>query len=172
MKNRLDFVEFLPEGSVGIELGVAEGVFSNYLLQVSQAARFYSVDRWSGERSHDDLQYMRACELLRKYGARSIVLRMDFENAVKVFENDVFDFIYIDGYAHQGQQEGIFSQWWPKLKDGGVMAGHDYSARWPLTIKAVDEFVKANKLSLNITSESEDAKRTIYPSWWVRKGKK
>eukprot|EP00758_Cryptobia_borreli_P017344 Tbor_TRINITY_DN6182_c4_g1::TRINITY_DN6182_c4_g1_i3::g.22011::m.22011 len=37
-----------------------------------------------------------------------------------------FDYIYVDArHDYKGVLDDI-SQWWPKLKKGGIMAGHDY----------------------------------------------
>lgn len=45
-------------------------------------------------------------------------------------------FIYVDGYAHTGEDRGkTLFDWYPKLKIGGLMAGDDYHDDWPLVKK-------------------------------------
>ncbi len=164
---REDLADMIPDGGVAIELGVAKGDYSVALLERNPGIRIlYSIDRWSDH--HDDAEYRSAFRRLSAFGERSMVLRLTFEQAVHEFSDGVFDFIYVDGYAHTGQEGGrTLDDWWPKLKVGGIFAGHDYSARWPLTVKAVDAFVRERGLNLNVTDEVERGK--IYRSWWVRK---
>lgn len=91
---------------------------------------------------------------------------MDFELAIDLFPNEYFDFIYIDGYAHTGQNEGkTLRQWYPKLKSGGIFSGHDYCAqRWPKTFNQVNQFLKEElNYQINFTEENID------PSWYIFK---
>lgn len=57
-----------------------------------------------------------------------------------------FDFIYLDG-LHEDIENDII-RWWPKLKFGGVLAGHDHSKHWPMVEKAVKEFFSRECLTL------------------------
>jgi predicted O-methyltransferase YrrM len=64
---------------------------------------------------------------------------------IPLFNDDKFDFIFVDGlHSYQGVKTDILICW-PKLKMGGVMAFHDYG--WDGfkdggPRKAVDEFFK------------------------------
>jgi hypothetical protein len=52
----------------------------------------------------------------------------------------IVDFVYIDGdHSYEAVKEDI-AGWWPKVKVGGILAGHDYDPRNAGTIQAVDEF--------------------------------
>lgn len=53
------------------------------------------------------------------------VRKMSFE-AVKDFPDCHFDFIYVDAVHDYDGALVDLMDWWPKLKPGGVMAGHDY----------------------------------------------
>lgn len=152
---------------LGLELGVAGGHYSAELLKHGQDLKLYSVDRWTDAWHHHG-EYLTACERLNdmalRSGNESIVLRMTFDEAAALFVDASFDFIYIDGYAHTGQEEGrTLDQYWPKLKPGGIFAGHDYCDKFPKTIAAVDAFVAKHQLALNVILDGD------YPSWWVRK---
>lgn len=169
--NRSDLATLVPRGGVGIELGVATGLFSSALLQSgAQIGCLYSIDRWSDH--HNVSEYFHACQLLRVYGERSVVLRAAFEEALPLFSDASVDFIYIDAYAHTGQEGGrILDQWWPKLKEGAVFAGHDYDPAWPATIEAVDAFAAAHQTGIAIIpgDAQADRKTERYASWWCRK---
>lgn len=146
---------------IGAELGVAKGAFSNCLLERSRLSLLVSIDRWSDH--HNDREYRSVLELLRRHGDRSHVLRMTFDAALPLFPDGYFDFIYIDGYAHTGQEGGrTLARWWPKLRQGGVFAGHDYAKTYAPTMRAVDEFVEEFSLALHTTREQ-------LASWWVVK---
>ena len=146
---------------IGIELGVAAGAFSARIL-AGAVEKLYAIDRWTDHHGLDE--YLLASDRLRAFGARTTVLRMTFAEACPLFGPASMDFIYVDGYAHTGQEGGqTLRDWWPKLKPGGVLAGHDYSPQYPRTIDAVDAFVAEHGLTLNLTTHDD------LPSWWVVK---
>lgn len=93
-----------------------------------------------------------------------MVLRLTFDQAVAIFPDSFFDVVYIDGYAHTGQDDGkTLRDWWPKLKVGGLFSGHDYHPKFPKTVKHVDDFCKKAGAALSLTDDE-------YPSWYFRKG--
>jgi SAM-dependent methyltransferase len=152
LQQRYDIPLLIPRGGTSIELGVAEGGLSQAILQSRRVLHHYAVDRYSGERSHDDAQYLRAVERLHPYRAFFTFLRADFTGAATLFPNAYFDFIYIDGYAHTGQDNGqTLRDWWPKLKPGGIFSGDDYSPDYPLTISVVDQFAAERNLNVIVT---------------------
>lgn len=153
--------------NIGIELGVAKGLYSKAMVDSNKFYKVYGIDRYGDH--HDTKEYIDALKYVgldKPY----ILIRSFFEEALDLFSDNYFDFIYIDGYAHSGQEKGkTFEQWFSKLKIGGIFAGHDYHSKWPLTVKHVDEFVKENNLVLNKTSEENNEKNHLYPSWYLLK---
>ena len=132
-------VNFLNDNSVAAELGVAKGAFSSFMLQETKCRKLYSIDMWAGDRGHDDVEMEKCAELLAPFGTRSEIIHSRFEECLDRFNDAHFDFVYIDGYAHTGQEEGkTLTDWWPKVKVGGVLAGHDYCSSWPMVVEAVD----------------------------------
>jgi predicted O-methyltransferase YrrM len=166
---RAQICKLIGADAVGVELGVAAGYFSDTLLRYSPLVRLYSIDAWSDH--HDSDEYLRCVRRLRKHGRRSVVLRMLFDEALHLFADESLDFIYIDGYAHTGQEGGqILQAWWPKLRKGGLFSGHDYDERWPATVEAVDRFVEARGASLSVldgVDSLEGSER--YTSWYLIK---
>lgn len=168
MKNRIrhrnDLPLLIPANGIAVELGVAKGVYSETILAMHSTLLLHSVDRWAGDRNHDDKEFEEALERLSKYKERSCVMRMSFVQAVEQFKDESLDFVYIDGYAHTGQEDGqTLRDWYPKVKKGGIFAGHDFHPNFPLTVKIVKEFCEKNKCSYNLTETDQ------YPSWFVRK---
>ncbi|MFY3384903.1 class I SAM-dependent methyltransferase [Paracidovorax sp. MALMAid1276] len=168
---RTDVVKLLAPGSVGVELGVAEGRFSESLLHTGRFAHLFSIDMWAGDRNHDTAQYKMALRRLLPFKEQNTTLRMTFDEALDLFPDAYFDFIYVDGYAHTGEEEGrTFRHWWPKLKPGGVMAGDDYSPQWPLVIQAVDRFAADLQLEIAILNfQKTDDPWSRYPTWVTTK---
>lgn len=161
MKTRNELAQQLFHGT-GAELGVAAGAFSETILRESDCRCLYSIDRWNDH--HNLMEYTVAVARLRLHGQRSMVWRMTFAEALTVVGSTEFDFLYLDGYAHTGQEGGqTLRDWWPKLRPGGIFAGHDYSPQFQPTIDAVDAFVAAHGLTLHLTTADK------LPSWWIVK---
>ena len=166
--NRIEFLGLLPENGIGLELGVATGRYSKAICDNSKLSKIYGIDRYTDH--HDDAEMTRMLDLLKDQIAinRYTFLRGSFENYLKSFEDETFDFIYIDGYASTGQENGkTLSDWFCKLKPNGIFSGHDYHESWPKTVSAVNEFVDKNNLKLNIVEDLEDA--WDFPSWYIIK---
>lgn len=157
----------LGANNIGIELGVAKGVFSKRMVQSGKFSKFYGVDVYSDQ--HDTNEYKAALKnigLLENY----TLLRMTFDDALDLFEDNFFDFIYIDGYAHTGEEGGkTLANWYKKLKVGGIFSGDDYHPDWPLVMWAVNDFAKQTNTSLMATDKTESNNYCKYPSWFVKK---
>lgn len=182
VNNRNDFAYLLSNlglNGSAIEIGVAEGGFSFYLLD-RWKGKCYQVDSWTnlsqaeyqdycnvGD-TEQDRRYALVLETAKKYKGRAIPMKMFSSDAVKQFEDNTFDFVYIDAnHKYEFIKEDI-KQWYPKCKSGGIFAGHDYldgvitSGDYGVK-SAVNEFCAETGLNVNVTNESD------YPSWWVRK---
>jgi len=157
-----------PTGNVGIELGVAAGSFSSHMVQTGRFARFWGVDSYSD--GHGVREYKKALQASGLWSDYRL-LRMTFDQAVDLFPDNHFDFIYCDGYAHTGEEGGrTFTDWYPKLKPGGVFAGDDYDPEaWPLTVWAVNEAAAQLGVPLQVTDLVSDEPYNRYPSWFFVK---
>jgi hypothetical protein len=169
LSSRWELTRIVRPHGIAVELGVANGLFSDLILRKSNIDYLYSVDMY-GDRKHTVDQYRVALAQLQQHRARNCILRMRFDEALPLFPDQYFDFIYIDGFAAKGQDGGsALHDWYPKLRHGGVFAGHDYSDKWPMTVKAVDDFASEHGLTLHTiggTADPED-EQNIYPSWFL-----
>lgn len=167
---REDVVKLLskPTGNRGIELGVAEGIFSERMVKSGCFNEFFGVDMYAD--SHDTAQYKRALERVG-LSAQYKLLRMTFNEAFDLFPDEYFDFVYVDGYAHSGEEGGeTIYEWFKKVKVGGVIAGDDYDERWPLVVQAVDSLAEDLGADIVLTGVLEED--TIFsecPSWAISK---
>ena len=164
--HRHDIVKLLTEtsGNLGIELGVAKGIFSERMMSSDYFKQFFGVDMYAD--LHNTEQYKEALKRVGLFQPYKL-MRMRFDEALDLFEDQTFDFIYVDGYAHTGEEGGetIF-QWFKKLKIGGLIAGDDYDAEaWPLVVEAVDDFVNKAGGELLVTGLIEEESYCQHPTW-------
>ncbi|CAN1485881.1 AdoMet_MTases domain containing protein [Paracoccaceae bacterium] len=163
---RWNVIDYLPQtGNVGIELGVAAGSFSSRMVQSGRFCQFYGVDAYSdGHSTREYKAALRATGLWADYR----LLRMNFSQAVDLFPDASFDFIYVDGFAHTGLEGGrTMTEWFPKLKPGGIMAGDDYDLEaWPLVVWAVHEAAAQLDVPLCLTDIVEDETYSRFLSWF------
>jgi len=171
--------------SVGAEIGVQEGLYSETILQKSNLKRLYSIDCWKSVDKSKYIDIANKTQLnhyykllktflrLRKFKKRSRILREFSKDASKKFKDESLDFAYIDAQHSYEACKVDINLWWPKIKKGGVLAGHDYingmrkEGEFEVK-KAVDEFVKINNLKLFVTNASQ-GDSADWPSWYLIK---
>ena len=163
----------------GVEIGVANGNFSEAMLKYSNLSEVYSVDPWKefpeGEYSDinavtqeiADKRYLYVVDRLKKYKDRSKILRLTSQEASRFFAAETLDFIYIDSNHRYEKCKEDLELWWPKLKRKGIFAGHDYldgilpQGNFGVK-KAVDEFAGKYKKKIHIIDER-------WPTWFIIK---
>jgi predicted O-methyltransferase YrrM len=77
------------------------------------------------------------------------ILWMDSLAASLRVRNEELDFCYIDADHSYEAAKADIEAWWPKVREGGVLSGHDYVTHWQGVKQAVDEFVKDHRLEDN-----------------------
>ncbi len=170
--------EFFPNGR-GAEVGVYEGEYSEVLLTGWCPVEFFAVDPWREYPRHEyidmanapqpamDARFRRARDRLSKFAACQIVRKTSFQAAADVPDGH-FDFVYIDAaHDYKSVLIDLFS-WWPKVRAGGVLAGHDFCScyRSDLLIEvrqAVSEFFS------RVAIQPVGATNDMPPSWFVVK---
>jgi hypothetical protein len=65
-------------------------------------------------------------------------LEMDSSDAAKEVADDSLDFVFLDSYLSHAQACNDLEEWFPKVKSGGIFAGHDWTE--PQIASAVNEF--------------------------------
>jgi len=70
--------------------------------------------------------------------------------AARCFDDGELDFVFIDAdHSYQATKSDI-TAWWPKLRPGGLLIGHDYNPdRFPGVCRAIDEFAQQKQPSIN-----------------------
>jgi hypothetical protein len=63
----------------------------------------------------------------------------DSLTAHRLIKNSSVTLCFIDGDHRTPVIEQDLDNYWPKVKKGGIFAGHDYNAGWPDVARAVNE---------------------------------
>jgi hypothetical protein len=174
-KNRRELILHLNEtkAEVVAEVGVREGYFSKFILDNTSVKKLYAIDPWENnvELSDCEAVFQTCKNLLNTFGERAEMIKGYSPFAAEMFEDNSLDFIYIDGLHDYESVKADIAGFYPKLKVGGIIAGHDYHLEdWPGVYNAVNEFISENSLEINITG-TDSPDYTIEhdgfkPSWW------
>lgn len=82
--------------------------------------------------------------VLEEFSGRGCsIIRTDSCTAAYMMQPESFDFVFIDAdHSYQAVKKDIH-HWMPKVRDGGLLCGHDYSSRGANkgVMKAVDECI-------------------------------
>jgi hypothetical protein len=155
---------------VGAEVGVRVGRFSEMLLTRWTGARLLSIDPWQSapadeyvdhnnvEQAVQEDYHRRTVTRLARFGARSEVLRLTSLEAAEHTDDRTLDFVYIDARHDYDSVREDLHAWFPKLRPGGILAGHDYfDGIYRGTVfgvrRAVDEFCADRGLAVHATRE-------------------
>jgi predicted O-methyltransferase YrrM len=140
-------------GTVLVEVGYWLGRSLAYLGQAVRASAkaldVYGVEHGRGSEEHRD-QVAAAggtvvgapARNLLECGVSDVVSLIVAPScrAVRLFTPGSVDFAFIDaGHDYQSVLSDL-AAWWPRIRPGGALAGHDYSSEWPGVVKAVYSF--------------------------------
>lgn len=114
----------------GAEIGVFRGDYSQVLCEKIPGLKLLCVDPWSAYMGKSPRRmekiYRTTRDRLKKYNVE--ILRMTSVNAAGVVPNSSLDFVYIDGMHEFDYIMADIILWEPKVRYGGVVAGHDYTS--------------------------------------------
>lgn len=159
--------ELLGDGLTVVEVGVRHGENAVEMLACLRGSTVYLVDDYRpyvepgycyGLDSQRQAQ-QRMLVLTAPFGDRARPLLLSSVEAARIFAGGSLDFVYLDAQHDVESVREDLAAWWPKVRAGGMLAGHDYDRCWPGVIEAVNEFAQARSLAL--TAMDGD--------WWVVK---
>jgi predicted O-methyltransferase YrrM len=137
---------FLLGYTRGVEVGTERGAYSEVLLRENPLLQLTCVDAWKAYRGYRDHVDQRKLDRffdetrtrLVPFGERATCLRKFSVEAAREFENGSLDFVYLDANHNLQNVIADIAAWSPKLKPGGILAGHDYRRhKWPDQIHVV-----------------------------------
>lgn len=152
LTTREGLVQFLPNGGIGAEIGVAQGNFSKVLLDRAAPRELHLIDPWS----HQESDIIGGGDLLARVARdpdaylhppapsrqgeemfRSVQERFSSDPRVRLhrrfsyriaptFPASFFDFIYVDGnHTYEFVLRDLLD-FAPRMKPGGLILGHDF----------------------------------------------
>lgn len=160
------------KGKRCVEVGVEVGVYSREILS-REPSSLMLVDPWQHQDEsvypndtsnvQDDEAERRFNEVQQNLGKdpRVTICRTFSVNASRLLEDESIDFVYIDAIHTKASVLEDMASWWPKVKPGGWLCGHDYQMQG--VVDAVAEFCSKEGLKITFITKERN------PSWAIRK---
>ena len=135
------------EGLIVLQIGSFAGESAQLMLSTGKVEQIYCVDPWqNGYDSQDPAsrncsKFQQAFDARFNSDPRVHKIKGFSQDVIGTFQDNFFDLIYVDGNHQQQAVQRDLKLAIPKLKQDGVLAGHDYSAapqRLVGVIKAVN----------------------------------
>jgi len=139
----------LPDQCIGAEIGVYKGLTTQFLAKQPHIQKIYAIDPWRYVDTYLDKDlliqqipqndslgpaylatnwdelYSETAQVLQKYKNIEI-LRQTSIDASHAFKDHTLDFVFIDADHSYSAVKQDLELWFPKIKPGGIIAGHDY----------------------------------------------
>lgn len=136
IENRNDIgklLNFYNLNKKGVEIGTFNGSYAKTILE-TWGGTLYMIDPWredlegysASDKNNFDVSYQNTINNIKGYEDRAFMLRGMSNQMVNLFDNESLDFIYIDGNHEYDYVKEDLKLWFPKVKKGGLVAGHDY----------------------------------------------
>lgn len=166
-KNKPNIIE------IGVEFGGFTDLYYDHITSIG--GHIWLLDLWSTEgndfffSTRDGQVEKGHQQILKKYGDKKNVTLIKGSSFEKhsTFDDNFFDWIYIDAdHSYNGIKTNI-EKWFPKLKVGGVFSGHDYD---PHPNNIVYSHFAINKVVHEKFDENFDlTNEDYYKSWFFYK---
>ncbi len=163
--------------AVGAEIGVNFGeTFVQLLRGLPNLELIYAVDpwcaypeykrvlaeaKWRTQEAFDEV-FKRFLTRILPLAHRVSILRAFSTAAARVLRDGSLDFVFIDGNHSYEYVRDDIAAWAPKVKQGGLIAGHDYLAH-PKSGENWGVIEAVNERFPNVHTEPHHV-------WWVEKG--
>ena len=163
------------------ELGVWRGEFAEANLKVWRGAMYVLVDLWTsadtdcvngnsstcvygGNASRSFDRMMTGLRMQRggpRFKGRYEFVQKSTTEAASLYPDEYFDWIYLDATHTYAEARRDLAAWYPKVRVGGLVSGHDYQFQhqeigdgYTFGVKdAVDEFASRRHLRVHSTCE-------------------
>lgn len=170
--------------TVFVEVGVNKGNYAKVLLNTWPALSMYvGIDAWKtwAEEEYLDIanydeheeNYITTIENLLDTPTETakLIIRQESVQAASLFKDGSVDVVYLDAMHHYSAVYEDMTTWWPKIRPGGILAGHDYllgvESATIFTVKpAVETFARERNLMI---LQTNDLTHPSFPSWFIVK---
>ena len=134
-QNREEILKTINQikNGVCLEIGVLKGHYSKKILE-QNPKMLYIVDAWMPLENYEDETnnknhpnaFIEAKIIADLYSDKCVMIKAKSTQAVEIFKDNFFDFIYIDANHSYEEVKKDINNWFPKVKSGGILGGHDY----------------------------------------------
>ena len=173
----IHLINTLPGNSlVGAEIGVGTAQnFCTYLQNCPRIGKMYGVDSYQPYLDYLKIQYDgtpayavddRQIDFIKltamhniKFSGHAdkvVFFNEDTSIAVNKINDEELDFIFIDTYLTDNQVRNDLTEWYPKVKKGGVFAGHDWDS--DIVQQSIFNFMKNNNIKSHLS---------VFDNTWV-----
>jgi hypothetical protein len=171
-----DMVSIFVDGSHFVEVGSWKGRSASYMgveiYNSEKQIKFDCVDTWLGSVEHHDINspffvqeliddkdwlYYHFLNNTRPVCDIINPIRLSSLDAVNLYPNRSLDFVFIDASHEYNDVKKDILSWYPKIKKGGFIAGHDYTT-FDGVKQAVDELIINKKMNCSLIK-----------SYWIHK---
>ena len=150
-----EMVARAKDSSVFVEIGAFKGRSTIAMCELielyNKNIRFITIDHFQGSWEHqDDPTIKNLYDIFLKntteYSKSFEILPFHSSQASRGFLSRSIDFLYIDGSHDYESVKQDLNIWFPKIKNGGTIAGHDYE--WGGVKQAVNEFALQHRFKI------------------------
>lgn len=116
-------------GLICVEIGTHKGESAEYFLKtIKNIKKFYCIDpyepNWLADGKKAPFHLEHAKKRLKKFKEKVVFIRKKSDDALTDIPEKV-DYVYIDGMKENNQVKKDMKNYFPFIKKGGIMAGHD-----------------------------------------------
>lgn len=149
---------------VGVEIGTAGGQNALSLLSCLDIKKLFCIDPypdswndgWNKTRVKGSKQ--KAEFLLKRFRDKIIFVKEFSDRAIDAIPGGL-DFVYIDGGHEYEQVKKDIDLYYPKIRNGGVLGGHDFGG-FVGVVNAVQEFASGYDYNIFLGRDGD---------WWIVK---
>ena len=181
-----DYLNCLDLTKSYVEVGVLKGEYSSKVASLWKGSNIYLIDQWCQNNQADVCSILTNDDHSKNYqqvlntfknDPRVQILKSSSIDASKKFNDKTLDCVYLDGdHSYVGFMQDLIA-WWPKIRNGGILSGHDYAnvfwgdshkdpgATWTAVKLAIKHFFTNRQDASCVITSYEDSP----PSWFVFK---
>jgi predicted O-methyltransferase YrrM len=126
-------VRKFPSNSHFVEVGCWKGRSAAFMaVEIKNSGkniRFDCIDPWEENQDGQCVGniYGKFMENTKRVSNLITAIRTTSVNAASTYEDNSVDFVFIDGHHAYDSVVADLEAWLPKMKSGGLLAGHDYA---------------------------------------------
>lgn len=137
----------------GAEIGTRIGTYARELCIALPQLKLYCIDPWKVYPDYDEIpdqaqldsQFESTIKTLAPYNCK--IMHEESMVAVKHFEPNSLDFVFIDANHEFKYVLDDITQWTKTVRPGGIIFGHDYMPDHEGVMRAIQEYVKKNSIN-------------------------